>query len=107
MHGVDQDVSVPIATVSTVALTFATQSDVAWWAAASLTGRHRFATALHGLACQPGSNLCQKATRRFGTPIGQKRGFVLEGQHLGARLCTVEHFSLGYIYSVISTCIHV
>ena len=107
MHSVGQGVSVPIATASTVALTFATQSDVAWQAAASLTGCHRFAMALRGLACQLGSNLCRKATQRFGAPIGQKRGFVSECQHLGARLCTVEHFSLGYIYSVISTCIHV
>ena len=45
--------------------------------------------------------------RTFGAPIGQDRGFVSEFQHLGAQLCTIEHFSLGYIYSVIASCIHV
>ena len=105
MHSVGQGVSVPIATASIVVLTFATQSDVTWWVPASLTGRHRFAMAMHGLACQPGSNLYRKGMRTFGAPVGQEHGFVSECQHLGARLCTIEHFSLGYIYSVISTCI--
>ena len=48
MHSVGQGVSVPIASASPVALTFATQSNVAWWAVAALTGRHRLGMVLHG-----------------------------------------------------------
>ena len=48
MHSVSQGALVPIASASPVALTFATQSYVAWWPAAALTRRHRFATALRG-----------------------------------------------------------
>ena len=48
MHSVGQGASVPLASASPVALTFATQSDVAWWAAAALTGLHRFMPALRG-----------------------------------------------------------
>ena len=48
MHSDSQGVSVPIANASTIAITFATQSDVAWWDVAALTMHHCFAMALHG-----------------------------------------------------------
>ena len=46
MQSVGQDVTVPIASASPVALTFATPNDVTWWAVAALTGCHRLGTVL-------------------------------------------------------------
>ena len=48
MHGVGEVVTVPIASASPVTLTFATQSDMAWWAAAALTRLLHFAPTLRG-----------------------------------------------------------
>ena len=48
MQSVGQGVTVPIASASPVALTFATPNDVAWWAVAALTGCHRLGTVLRG-----------------------------------------------------------
>ena len=48
MHSVGQGVSVPIASASAVALTFATPNDVTWWTVAALTGRRRLETVLRG-----------------------------------------------------------
>ena len=86
MQSVGQGVTVPIASASPVALTFATPNDVAWWVVAALTGCHRLGTVPRGwLANQ--TAISTKSYATFGAPIGQERGFVWECRHLGARFC--------------------
>ena len=67
MHSVGQVVSVPIASASPVTLKFATQSDMAWWAAAAfLTGLHCFALALHGWPVNQVAISIRKLSGRLG-----------------------------------------
>ena len=66
MHSVGQVVSVPIASASPVTLTFATQSDMASWAAAALTGLHCFVLALRGWPVNQAEISTQKLSRRLG-----------------------------------------
>ena len=67
MHSVGQFVSVPIASASPFTLTFATQSDMAWWAAAAFsTGLHRFALALHGRPVNQVAISTRKLSGRLG-----------------------------------------
>ena len=67
MHSVGQVVSVPIASASSVTVKFATQSDMAWWAAAAfLTGLHCFALALHGWPVNQVEISTQKLSGRLG-----------------------------------------
>ena len=67
MHSVGQVVSVPIASASPVTLTFATQSDMAWWVPAAFsTGLHRCALALHGRPVNQVAISTQKLSGRLG-----------------------------------------
>ena len=67
MHSVSQVVSVPIASASPVTLTFATQIDMASWAAAALAGLHCFALALRGWPVNQAEISTQKLSRVWGT----------------------------------------
>ena len=67
MHSVGQGVSVPIASASPVALTFATPNDVARWAVAALTGRHRLGTVLRGWPANQATISTRKLRDVWGT----------------------------------------
>ena len=96
MHSVSQGVSVPIASASPVALKFATQSDVAWWAAAACTGRRRFTTALRGWP----ANQAAISTRKLHRCLGHlsARRVVLLG------IINEVHFSAKFLYSIDLSC---
>ena len=67
MHSVRQVVSVPIASTSPVNLTFATQSNMAWWAAAAFSTRLRcFVLALHDRPVNQVAISTQKLSEHLG-----------------------------------------